>query len=294
MAQTSFLASDDDTFTYSTILDHDNKIRLAWKRQDAGKSIVFKLTLVDVVRDELATLVGFGMSDRGTFNRADLCLFSIDGAQLASVSDAHTDERGFLSLDERQDFELIDYHAFEATGDVQIVFKRALDTCDDETSADYVIETGTVHLVYFVKQTRRSSSDVTSSAATLWLFRPALDADVAETKQAQLLKSTFFDSDPAIGHFDPASYEHFEVRTQNVRIPSDDTVYWCVAHKLDDALVKRKHHIVAYEGVIPPDSQGVVHHMELFHCESDPQRDADRSYNGKCLKTELFTPKIQQ
>ena len=47
----------------------------------------------------------------------------------------------------------------------------------------------------------------------LWLFRTALDADVTETKQAQLLKSTFFDSDPAIGHFDPASYEHFEVRT---------------------------------------------------------------------------------
>lgn len=43
----------------------------------------------------------------------------------------------------------------------------------------------------------------------------------------------------------------------------------------------QKHHVIKYEGVITPETEGVVHHMEVFHCDLPPGR-AVPDYNGPC------------
>lgn len=66
----------------------------------------------------------------------------------------------------------------------------------------------------------------------------------------------------------------------NITIPSDETTYWCHVQKLpDDFGVKI--HVLQYESAILPTSEGVVHHMELFHCEVKSDA-ALPDWNGSC------------
>ena len=44
-------------------------------------------------------------------------------------------------------------------------------------------------------------------------------------------------------------------------------MYWCSVHKLDNQF-ESKHHMVQYEADISPGSEDVVHHMEVFHYQS--------------------------
>lgn len=95
-------------------------------------------------------------------------------------------------------------------------------------------------------------------------------------KQAQLVKSHFYDFE----HFDAKHSKRFEVRVKRIKLPRADTTYWCHVHKLDEAFTA-KHHITAFESVISEASKGIVHHMELFHCITDPSEDM-KKYSGPC------------
>ena len=144
-----------------------------------------------------------------------------------------------------------------------------MNTCD-KSGKDYLIETGTVHMIYFKKFTMKSIKQLLGSN-----FKPLVDSDIAEMKQTQLIKSDVLKQDPTL------TSKYFEVLNKNVKIPNDETTYWCLTHKLDDEIYKKKHHIIGFEGVITPSSRGVVHHMELFVCMSDPD-DSMKTYNGPC------------
>lgn len=98
-------------------------------------------------------------------------------------------------------------------------------------------------------------------------------------KQTQLIKSTFFDS--SVAYFDSQKHKKIDIINQRIRLPADETTYWCRVYKLDEQEFKLKHHIIAYESVISEASRGVAHHMELFHCLTDPASNM-RTYNGPC------------
>lgn len=49
-------------------------------------------------------------------------------------------------------------------------------------------------------------------------------------------------------------------------VPGRDTTYWCKVFRFPPEF-HRKQHVVQYEAIITPGNEGVVHHMELFHCE---------------------------
>lgn len=71
-----------------------------------------------------------------------------------------------------------------------------------------------------------------------------------------------------------------EVRLNKVDIPVQETTYWCHIQKLDD-FIQQKHHIVQFEPLLSnPD---IVHHMEVFHCETDADAQIPL-YNGDCDK----------
>ena len=45
--------------------------------------------------------------------------------------------------------------------------------------------------------------------------------------------------------------------------------------------MERKHHIIRFDGLVSPQSEGVVHHMELFHCDVSPEMKIPE-YNQTC------------
>jgi len=78
--------------------------------------------------------------------------------------------------------------------------------------------------------------------------------------------------------------------THSVDLPDDDTTYWCSVHRLPDAILRRKHHVVRYEPVSSASVEDMLHHMEVsiddpqfihikfrkmyvlkvFHCDGEP------------------------
>lgn len=155
------------------------------------------------------------------------------------------------------------------------MFSRQFDTCDRK---DYRIEPGTVHLIHFIETDLNRYKSLNDLVGKNAKYKPSRDANRRDMKQTQLIKSTYFDE--SVAYFDSNKHKKLEVINTGVRIPAEDTVYWCRVYKLDDVF-KQKHHIIAYESVISERSRGVAHHMELFHCLFDPTPQMT-TYNGPC------------
>lgn len=261
-------------FKYKTILDHDNRVRLEWNITEfkQEKYVIFKLILFP---NRLPLIFGFGMSDRGEFKNADFLVFDL-GYDEIKFADSYTNSEGILRKDLKSNYLILNYEIKEPLR-LEITFERKLDTCDQK---DYLIESGTVHLVHFLLNKRQLYPNLRSLFAKK--FRPWTDADLVDMKQSQLIRSTYFED--KIKSFDPQTARYFDIRNKNIKLPAEDTTYWCLAFRLDEKFIE-KHHIVAFESLITNTSQGVVHHMELFHCIFDPP-DQMKNYNGPCKSEE--------
>ena len=66
-----------------------------------------------------------------------------------------------------------------------------------------------------------------------------------------------------------------------VHVPAQETTYWCEVKQLPAFLLQQKHHVIRYEGVISPQAVGVVHHMEVFHCDLEGNVRLG-AYNAPC------------
>lgn len=60
-----------------------------------------------------------------------------------------------------------------------------------------------------------------------------------------------------------------------------ETTYWCTRFELPPEIMKKPHHIIRFDGIVSPQSEGVVHHMELFHCDVDRNTEIP-VFNGVC------------
>ena len=264
-------------FKYKAILDHMNLVRLEWSldKVKAENLIVFRLT---VFLTKTPAVIGFGFSDRGGPENADIVLINVhllpDNNQ---IIDAHTNSDGVLIPDSKENYLLLEFEIDEEPGTnrfkVTVVLERKLDSCD---SFDYKIETGTVHTIHFI-ETQSSNHSCDKLLDTLLSSGFKLTEDRIEMKQVQLVKSSFFDGKVS----DVLSQSnYFDVKTENINLPNADTTYWCKVHKLEPRF-NLKHHIVGFESQISENSKGIVHHMELFHCVTDPSEEA-RDYNAPC------------
>jgi hypothetical protein len=191
------------------------------------------------------------------------------------INSAETNE---FSPESEANYQLIGSTKIQSVSPIyEVIIERRLDTCDP-TGRDYVIQSGTVHLIHFKKYARKSLLDEILASGK---FEPYLNADQAEMKQAQLIKSE------QLTPFDERT-RFFDVFNSKVNIPDQDTTYWCLAHKLDPRIAQSKHHIVAFEGIVTPNSRGVVHHMELFYCMYDPVEKEMKRYNAPCTSEGTF------
>lgn len=84
-------------------------------------------------------------------------------------------------------------------------------------------------------------------------------------------------------NFDPfpsfRKVKKIDILLNKVKVPKHETTYWCKVIKIHPDLQQKKHHIVQFEPVI--ESESIVHHMEVFHCDTDPSVEIPL-YDGNC------------
>ncbi|KAI1904793.1 hypothetical protein AGOR_G00009340 [Albula goreensis] len=235
---------------YHIPLDPRGDMQLSWNISYALQEVYLELQVKDLHQGLV-----FGMSDRGELTNADLVVLWNEG-QKSYFGDAWSDSTGHVTLDSQQDYQLI--KAGRTPDGFYLLFKRPFSTCDPR---DYVIEEGTVHLIYGVLDKPLTSlqqlnlTNIQTGLQRVLLLRPS-------TPALQL----------------PKDVQTLEVLAPSVTIPAQETTYWCYIHPLPPDTPKN--HIVMYESVITPGNEAIVHHMEVFECA--PQLETVPNYNGPC------------
>ncbi|KAM7092085.1 dopamine beta-hydroxylase [Molossus nigricans] len=243
-------APRESPFPYHVPLDPEGALELSWNVSYAQETVHFQL----LVR-ELKAGVLFGMSDRGQLENADLVVLWTNGNR-AYFGDAWSDQKGQIHLDAQQDYQLL--QAQRTPQGLSLLFKRPFSTCDPQ---DYLIEDGTVHLVYGVLEQPFSSLEAINTSG----LQTGL-------QRVQLLKPNI--STPEL----PADVLTMEIRAPNVVIPGQETTYWCYMTELPEGF--SRHHIVMYEAVITKGNEALVHHMEVFQCAAE--YESFPRFNGPC------------
>ncbi|KAF7263997.1 hypothetical protein GWI33_000785 [Rhynchophorus ferrugineus] len=204
----------------------------------------------------------FGFSDRGEFYPADYCVLWRTARGKYKLMDTHADAEGVLGIDKSQNCN--GFRVKTRNGVVKFTFKRKFDTCDP---LDYIIEEGTTHVVW------SRGFEMVPSIRGL-----NISTETRENhgmNRVTLLKN--LDANTEL----PRYVTTLDLSTDKVRVPPIETTYWCRVFKLPKEFHK-KHHIYQYEANIQDTSEGLVHHMEIFHCEADPDKEIPL-YNGDCF-----------
>ncbi|XP_072228027.1 dopamine beta-hydroxylase [Leuresthes tenuis] len=231
-------------------LDPRGELQLSWKISYTNQEIYMELRVA-----ELRHGVVLGMSDRGELTNADLVVLWESGTK-SYFGDAWSDSKGHVSLDSQQDYELIE--AKHRADGFYLIFKRPFDTCDPR---DYLIEEGTVHIIYgFLDQPLTSLEELNLSRIHTGVQRVLM---LRPDTQSPTL---------------PPDVQTLDVVAPNVIIPNQETTYWCFIHKLPENM--SKNHIVMYESVITPGNEAIVHHIEVFECSPDIHNVPQ--YSGSC------------
>ncbi|XP_044124184.1 dopamine beta-hydroxylase [Bufo gargarizans] len=239
-----------NVYPYSVPLDPEGFLQLFWNVSYAEKVVNFKILI-----KKLKFGMIFGMSDRGEFEGADLAVLWSDGLS-SYFGDAWSDENGHLHIDSHQDYQLLS--AQQTPEGLYLVFRRPFTTCDPN---DYLIEDGTVHLIYaLLEKPFQSLSAINISSLHRGLQR------------VQLLKP-----DIPTAHL-PKDMITMDVLSPDVIIPDKETTYWCYITELPEDFPKN--HIVMYEPVITEGHEAIVHHMEVFQCSEE--YDTFPHYSGPC------------
>ncbi|XP_012520163.1 PREDICTED: dopamine beta-hydroxylase [Propithecus coquereli] len=243
-------APPESPFPYRIPLDPEGALELSWNVSYSQEAVHFQL----LARRLRAGLL-FGMSDRGELENADLVVLWTDGDS-AYFADAWSDRKGQVHLDAQQDYQLL--QAQRTPEGLALLFKRPFATCDPK---DYLIEDGTVHLVYgILAEPFQSLEAINTSGLQTGLQR------------VQLLKPDV--PTPAV----PSDTRTMEIRAPDVLIPDRETTYWCYITELPQDF--SRHHIVMYEPVITAGNEALVHHMEVFQCAAE--FDSFPHFSGRC------------
>ncbi|XKL67505.1 hypothetical protein PGB90_002996 [Kerria lacca] len=244
-------------------LDSSGNISLYWTLDYDEKYVKFEVHSPLRVWEWFA----IGFSDYGEFYPADYCVLWTGWKWRIKFEDVWTDKDGNINVDTQQDCKNFDvtFHRTYA----KFTFTRKFDTCDNE---DYIIEDGTTHIVWL--KGKGPINDVNN-----------LNIDDAYEKgmqRTQLLKNIEIETIKK-----PKYTRTIEFKVDQVSVPGSDTTYWCKVIELPEYLDKL-HHIIEFEAIIQRGNEGLVHHMEIFHCETS----ADISislYNGPCFNEERPT-----
>ncbi|KAG5875052.1 hypothetical protein JTB14_026183 [Gonioctena quinquepunctata] len=250
---------------YHVSLKEDNSVTMHWTLDYSTETVIFEI--------HLPTGYGWfavGFSQRGKIFPADYCLLweNLDGK--ISLQDTFSNDKGVLYSDKHQD--CVGFRIKSRKEFLKFTFERKFDTCDEN---DYIIQEGTTHIVWSRgkhKLYQVNGLNISSPAEDNGMVRVHLLKNINMTTKL------------------PSYVEVLDIVTDKVEVPSEETTYWCHVFKLPEEY-KEKHHIYQYESHIQASSQGIVHHMEVFHCEAEPQEDIPL-YVGNCFAKDR-PPKTQ-
>ncbi|XP_072515362.1 dopamine beta-hydroxylase [Salminus brasiliensis] len=246
----SAVAPSRPRLPYSVPLDPAGQLQLSWNISYPRQEVY-----MEVRAKELRHGLLLGMSDWGEATNADLVLLWDDG-QKSYFGDAWSDAEGRVMWDSQQDYQLLE--AQNTPQGFTLLFRRPFSTCDQH---DYVIEEGTVHVIYaLLDQPIHSLKQLNVSRLQMGVQRILLLRPDTPTP------------------FLPPDVQSLEVLAPDIIIPSQDTTYWCHTYQLPPNMPKN--HIVMYEAVVTPGNEAIVHHIEVFECS--PQMDGVPLYSGSC------------
>ncbi|XP_045448195.1 tyramine beta-hydroxylase [Melitaea cinxia] len=241
------------------VLDPRGELKLKWRVNYGARKILFRLEFSEKAPSINWFAIGF--SDRGDLENSDICLVWTDYIGRNHFEDMHADDNGKLILDVHQDCE-----AFHVDSKSQsIVFERYFDTCDDD---DYVIEDGTVHVVW-----ARGTDKLFSSKG--------LCISCTSTHDHGFIRVRLL-TPPSLPQ--PHARE-LRITNSDLKVPGTDTTYWCKVFKLPGFVSESIHHIIKFESSITKGNEGLVHHMEVFYCDDAANKEIPM-YEGNC-----FSPK---
>ncbi|XP_035207387.1 dopamine beta-hydroxylase-like [Stegodyphus dumicola] len=239
---------------FETTLDQDDKLHLYWTVDYEEETVTFELR----VRASDHDWVGVGFSDRGSITNSDLCVLWTDKKRKNQFQDIYTDEIGYVTVDDHDDCQLL---SLKRRGYItRYAWSRKFDTCDNQ---DYYIEDGTTHIVYAMGHGPLRRIDGMN------LFK-----EKHGFQRVQLLKNI------APNPVFPDDAQSLTIHNDKVPVPNVETTYWCSLHRLPQVF-ENKNHIIQYAAAIQEENQGVVHHMEVFHCEVDANKKLP-PWNGPC------------
>uniref|UniRef100_A0A6P7GAW1 Tyramine beta-hydroxylase n=1 Tax=Diabrotica virgifera virgifera TaxID=50390 RepID=A0A6P7GAW1_DIAVI len=255
----------DSSEIYHVSLNVDNSVKLYWTLDYSSETISFE---IHIPQDYGWFAIGF--SDRGQLFPADYCLLWKNLKKKVSLDDIYTEDDGVVHLDQQQDCSKFKIRTKKDT--VKFTFQRQFDTCDRH---DYIIEEGSTHVVWSRGQHtlyKANGINITSSHEDSGMVR------------VNLLKNT------KANYKLPSHVNIFDLLNDNVKVPAEETTYWCRVVKLPEEY-RKKHHIYQYGAHIQESSEGVVHHMEVFHCQAGASEEIPL-YDGNCF-AEDRPPKTQ-
>ncbi|ESO92748.1 hypothetical protein LOTGIDRAFT_120180 [Lottia gigantea] len=225
-------------YKYHVMLDMKSKLMLCWNVFYENKTVSFRITC-QLPPDYW---FGVGFSGYGEVTNADFVVFWNDPVKTHHLQDSWTDDKGALHSDKSQDYYL--NKARTEHGLSILEFSRPFDSCDDH---DYLLDNGTTHVVYFTSKGTPSS---------------CIGKDVRQLRhgfqRVQLLKPDV--NLPSL----PSDVWTFDITAPKVHVPGVETTYWWYITTLPK--LNHKQHIVRYEGIIQKENEGIVHHIEVFHC----------------------------
>ncbi|KAH8386946.1 hypothetical protein KR093_003733, partial [Drosophila rubida] len=242
-----------DTKLHEIYLD-DKEIKLSWMVDWYKQEVLFHL---QNAFNEQHRWFYLGFSKRGSLADADICFFENQNGFFNVVTDTYTSPDGrWVRKDYQQDCEVFKMDEFT------LAFKRKFDTCDP---LDLRLHEGTMYVVW-----ARGESELALEDHQFALPNVTAPHE-AGLKMLQLLRA-----DKIL--IPETDLNHIEITLQKAAIPVRETTYWCHVQRLDD-VIKQRLHIVQFEPIIK--TPGLVHHMEVFHCETEASVEIPL-YNGDC------------
>ncbi|CAH4028352.1 unnamed protein product [Pieris brassicae] len=256
---TIYKKSDHQIAESDSVLDPNGDLSIKWRVNYLNKKIQFEVRLSE--KAPAVNWFALGFSDRGDFENADLCLVWTDYNEIEHFEDMHSDEKGKLLLDANQNCDAFHVNAKGRC----LTFERYFDTCDDD---DYVIEDGTVHIIW----ARGTDKLFSAKGLCLNCTSPHDHGFI----RVRLLTPTGISQEKA---------EELSITNKNLKVPTSDTTYWCKVVKLPEFVTDKVHHIIRFESKITKGNEGLVHHMEVFYCDANPQQEIPL-YEGNCFASD--------
>ncbi|XP_065837708.1 DBH-like monooxygenase protein 1 [Oscarella lobularis] len=233
IALASTSASLSQKYDFSVNLDGDNTFWLHW-------TIDHALGTIDVgIEAKTTGWVGFGLSPNGQMPDSDIVTGWVKDGK-ATLQDRHSLGRFLPPLDPKQNVELL--AASEDDTTTVIEFRRKIRACEPN---DTDISPGTSNVI--------------------WAYHPKDPDTINGLMQHQKMgsKSVNLLNGLIVKPF-PSGTPTFDVITDNIKVPSADTTYWCKTMKLP--VVPEGGYLIGFGPVI--DNKEIVHHMDVYRCDS--------------------------